>query len=98
MTSAADLVTDDPNLWAMDFESMRPGGPEWPVYAHLIIRRYDGGFLGEVRVGACGREFTAGTHPRGWWGTQAGRFPLQEHAIHCGHDQIRAQEVHMPCE
>ena len=81
----------DPHLWAMDLGPVYRGGPDMPVGAHLIVRRYDGGFRGEVRVAACGQEFTAGTHPRGWWGTKQGNLPLQEHAVHCGRDLIASE-------
>lgn len=83
----------DPHLWALDLSPVYRGGPEMPVYAHLIVRQYDGGFRGEVRVAACGREFTAGTHPKGWWSTRLGCFPLQERSVHCGQDQIREAVV-----
>jgi hypothetical protein len=84
-------MSDDPNLWAMGLSPMYPGGPALPTSAHLIVRRFDGGFRGEVRVAACGIEFTAGTHPRGWWSTRSGRLPLQDHAICCGREIVLAQ-------
>ncbi len=70
-------------LWAMDIAEQPPHRGH-PAGAHLIVRAYAGGFRGEVRVGACGREFTCGTHPRGWWSTKPGSLPLARHAIHCG--------------
>jgi hypothetical protein len=83
-------VTSDPNLWALDIaESGRWRGR--PVGAHLIVAARHEPFRGEVRVAACGEEFTAGTHPRGWWGTRWGRLPLQGHAVHCGADLIKEQ-------
>lgn len=81
----------DPNLWALDMGPMHPGGPDWPLLAHLIVSRHDDHLRGEVRTSACGREFTVGTHPRGWWSTRAGNFPMQDHAIHCGQDQVNSQ-------
>jgi hypothetical protein len=74
----------DPNLWAMDLEPCpEPDGLMQPVRAHLIRSSYTDA-RGEVRVSACGKEFTAGNHLRGWWGSGLGRLPLQDHAIHCG--------------
>lgn len=75
-------------LWAMDVAESGPYRGH-PVYAHLIVRVEQGRF-GEIRHGACGRTFTAGTHPRGWWSTKPGNLPLQEHAVHCGSDIAKA--------
>jgi hypothetical protein len=76
----------DDNLWALDLAPMYLGGREQPVLAHLIVAIRQESHRGEVRTAACGREFTAGTHPRGWWGTNGRNLPLQDHAIHCGAD------------
>ena len=66
------------NVWALDLDEKTR-----PILAHLITRTYNDQ-RGEVRVAACGEEFTAGTHSRGWWSTEGDRVPLQDHAIHCG--------------
>jgi len=87
----------DPNLWALDLAPFPYAGcPEQPVAAHLIVYCRKERYRGEVRVAACGKQFTAGTHPRGWWGTRWGNLPLQDHAVHCGHGLIREQSGRCP--
>lgn len=73
-------------LWALDLQPTHPGGPRMPVLAHRIVSARQEQYRGEVRVSACGQEFTAGTHPQGWWSTKVGNLPLQSHAVHCGAD------------
>lgn len=88
--------TTDPNLWAMDLQPYpEPNSPLQPVRAHLIVSGYTDA-RGEVRVSACGMELTAGTHPRGWWGTRLGQLPLQDHAVHCGREVIAGQKHMLP--
>ena len=82
----------DDNLWALDLGPLRPGGPEYPLSAHLIVAIHQEPHRGEVRTAACGREFTCGTHPRGWRRTNGHNLPLQDHAIHCGADRIAGVE------
>lgn len=63
-------------LWALDLDEK-----DRPVLAHQIVlieRSPDG-----ERIAACGQRFSASSHPRGWWSTEGGRLPLQDHAIHC---------------
>jgi hypothetical protein len=84
----------DPNLWALDVRPYPfPTSPEHPVLAHLIVAMRREQHRGEVRVAACGNEYTDGTHPRGWWSTRSGNLPLQGHAIHCGADIISEQRA-----
>jgi hypothetical protein len=79
---------DDPNLWALDLEQDQLGRLH-PWRAHLIVRTEHDRF-GETRTAACGEQFTAGTHPRGWWSTRSGNLPLSgPDDIHCGKDQVR---------
>lgn len=68
--------------WALDLD-----GEQRPVGAHLIVAVARERF-GEVRVCACGRRYTAGTHPRGWWGSLAGELPLPDYDIRCGADLV----------
>jgi hypothetical protein len=73
-------------IWATEQD-----GEGWPVLAHEIVRVEDGGEGGrqERRWSACGREFTAVNHPRGWQWCAPGELPLSgPHDIHC-----QAQEV-----
>ena len=87
----------DSHMWALDLQPFpTPDSPMRPVGAHLIVSAHDGGFRGQVRVSACGREFTFGTHPRGWWSTRQGNLPLQAHAVHCGADLLAAGSTWMP--
>ncbi len=82
----------DPNLWALDLKPFPwPDGPLQPVQAHLIVMARREQHRGETRIAACGREFTAGTHPRGWWGSRWGSLPLRDHAIHCGAEIVQEQ-------
>jgi len=71
-------------LWALDLDEK-----DRPWQAHLIVKSEDGQF-GEIRTGACGQTFTAGTHPRGWWSTEDGNLPLSgAHDIHCGREIVQ---------
>lgn len=82
------MSEDGELLWALDLAPVYPGGPEQPVGAHLIVKTEPGRF-GEVRTSECGRTFTAGTHPRGWWSTRPGHLPLQKHAVCCGAERAK---------
>ena len=85
MTHESESLHND-NLWALDLGPMYPGSPLYPLSAHLIVAIHQEPHRGEVRTAACGRDFTFGTHPRGWWGTNGRNLPMQDHAIHCGAD------------
>jgi hypothetical protein len=77
----SDLATD--HLWALDLD-----GDRCPFLAHLIIKSEHGPY-GEARTSACGRTFTRGTHPHGWWRTRPGELPFdQARDIHCGSDLL----------
>jgi hypothetical protein len=66
-------------LWMLDLD--RDGLP-WR--AHLIVEDH-----GSARVTACGSRETVFSHPRGWWNTRAGEFPLAgTEAIHCGAEVV----------
>lgn len=69
------MATDE-HLWSLDLDS-----EQRPWRAHLIVA-----VAPDRRWTACGQLRTAGTHPRGWWGTSAGRLPLLR--VHCGADVI----------
>jgi hypothetical protein len=75
------------HLWALDLEEdPYVPGRRHPALAHLIVRR-EPGPSGEVRWSACGRTFTRGTHPAGWWSTEEGTLPLPL-PVHCGQGQV----------
>lgn len=74
------LTASGEYLWAMDLAEN-----QWPVAAHLIGRVEQGKF-GEVRWSECGRSFTSGTHPWGWYSTRPGELPIAGHAVHCGRE------------
>lgn len=66
-------------IWATDQD-----GDGWPVLAHEIVRVEDEGSQDERRWSACGREYTAANHPRGWQWCQPGELPLSgPYDIHC---------------
>jgi hypothetical protein len=77
-------------LWAMDLAPVYPGGPYQPVLAHRIVSTRQEQYRGEVRTSACGQEFTAGTHPKGWWSTPGDDLPLQRPYVHCGVPEVEA--------
>lgn len=79
--SASDVPLNDAGevMWAIDLD----GTGRWPEAAHQIVSAYRDR-RGEVRVSACGREFTEGTHPRGWWSSPPGKAPMAD--IHCHAD------------
>lgn len=72
----------DLHLWALDLD-----GQNRPFQAHLITA-IGLGPNGEERFSDCGRSYTRGTHPRGWWSSRAGELPLQEQHVHCGRELV----------
>jgi hypothetical protein len=76
-------MTDAPlHIWALDLDSKNR-----PFQAHLITAIAKGRY-GEIRYSACGRDYTAHTHPRGWWTSHAGRFGMLERDTHCGREIV----------
>lgn len=70
--------------WAMDLEQ----NPEHPFFelpkehgAHQIVETKNDG---ELKISACGKEFTRFNHPKGWWG-----FRPDEGLIHCEASNVK---------